>query len=817
MHVAYLQFFKPDSLLAMGDWPGAAQQKFDNYWSERFTVQVPLSLIHLVMPWLPQLEERVAEVGAAATGSMVTMPKTLSVLAEVGIQDALELAEEYPNNAMHAILLKSSEFLDLLQRYKQHKRAGTFEYYRPLSPGQKVVRGFTDLSMKLDNLADLLRSGVGPYSAQQAQQLQQQAAGTPRLTGPSMETLLQQQRCDLDRLAEAAASMPAGYSDDEEDGALLLRKAGITLPAEALAGGVAPLAAQQQHEEHGCQATGPLQLQLPMLASAHTGDAAKQQQKQGQDAQMHDHRGTRQVPQQQGQLLSDGVQTMAVVEPPADDDPATPSNKLQLQHDIEVMTTGKRHQRQWFTGADGFGEQLRQQQDHEQEQQRQFWQQQRTQQHAMLSWQQEALQRPHQLLTGQAQQLPMPTGMLQAPLTAHQMALPVQSLQPSQQPFGILAPHTLSHPSTANTFPPVPDLNAPPQWGIGIEGSMHSSSMVPYSYALQLAVQLASSMAQQGAAALGAPTHQQLPSVQHQQQQHQHTSMHDSKAINQPGNYKVPTLGQLQSVAGALQWYTDYKLPCGATPQQLEERGTSWRQGFKRNGKRFSEIKQLIAAVRARAAGSSGKRQPLTTDATTAAAMDAERVSDRMSLPKYYDSKFVARAPRRRQEQQQQQTRDSGSSSSSSSDSEPPTAAGARAAAAARVPEQLQASKQERPRPRAAAAHARKGGSAGVARAADGAVPEQQMLGHKPRRTAPRGKGGAHGGNEPPNAAIGGSAALRMAPAPVRRGPPLHTGGRSTAVLRGQVTPTQSSGEENAGDCDDFDLEEDLRSTRRRR
>ncbi len=113
-------------------------------------------------------------------------------------------------------------------------------------------------------------------------------------------------------------------------------------------------------------------------------------------------------------------------------------------------------------------------------------------------------------------------------------------------------------------------------------------------------------MAQQGAATLGAPTYQQLPGVQHQQQQHQLTSMHDSKAINQPGNYKVPTLGQLQSVAGALQWYTDYKLPCGATPQQLEERGTSWRQYFQRDGKRFSEIKHLIAAVRARAVGSSG-------------------------------------------------------------------------------------------------------------------------------------------------------------------------------------------------------------------
>jgi hypothetical protein len=51
------------------------------------------------------LREQVEEMGNAALPSRRALPKLLSYLAVVVVQDALELAERFPNNPVHRQLL----------------------------------------------------------------------------------------------------------------------------------------------------------------------------------------------------------------------------------------------------------------------------------------------------------------------------------------------------------------------------------------------------------------------------------------------------------------------------------------------------------------------------------------------------------------------------------------------------------------------------------------------------------------------------------------------------------------------------------------
>lgn len=54
--------------------------------------------------------QRVKELGKEATNSMRSVPQALDYLAVVVVQDALEDAEKYPSNPVHALLLKSPVF-----------------------------------------------------------------------------------------------------------------------------------------------------------------------------------------------------------------------------------------------------------------------------------------------------------------------------------------------------------------------------------------------------------------------------------------------------------------------------------------------------------------------------------------------------------------------------------------------------------------------------------------------------------------------------------------------------------------------------------
>jgi len=48
--------------------------------------------------------------GAKASNSVRSMPQTLRYLAQVMVQDALELADKYSNNRFHQALIQNSQF-----------------------------------------------------------------------------------------------------------------------------------------------------------------------------------------------------------------------------------------------------------------------------------------------------------------------------------------------------------------------------------------------------------------------------------------------------------------------------------------------------------------------------------------------------------------------------------------------------------------------------------------------------------------------------------------------------------------------------------
>lgn len=104
--------FTAEALLALAFWPGAAQKDFTGYWAERFHVAVPEDLVQALMPGLSSLEQEVAQAAAAnkpnkAAAHLATI---LRMGATVVVQDAVELAEQFPHNPVHAMLLQKDSF-----------------------------------------------------------------------------------------------------------------------------------------------------------------------------------------------------------------------------------------------------------------------------------------------------------------------------------------------------------------------------------------------------------------------------------------------------------------------------------------------------------------------------------------------------------------------------------------------------------------------------------------------------------------------------------------------------------------------------------
>ncbi|KAK3265000.1 hypothetical protein CYMTET_26284 [Cymbomonas tetramitiformis] len=106
---SYLKFFPVDGLLGAGLWPNAAQKQFDHFWDPRFFPNVS-DIVQALAPWIATLKEIVRGMGAAATPSMRSIHEVCKYFVTVAIQDALELAEDTPNNPVHAMLLNNATF-----------------------------------------------------------------------------------------------------------------------------------------------------------------------------------------------------------------------------------------------------------------------------------------------------------------------------------------------------------------------------------------------------------------------------------------------------------------------------------------------------------------------------------------------------------------------------------------------------------------------------------------------------------------------------------------------------------------------------------
>jgi Centromere DNA-binding protein complex CBF3 subunit, domain 2 len=107
---SYLTFFKIDGLLGAGDWADDITSIRKSFWAERFEANVSNSMLEHVMPWLPELRQTIQELGNKATTSMKAFPELMAYLGTVLVQDALELAAQYPDHPIHQHLADSAEF-----------------------------------------------------------------------------------------------------------------------------------------------------------------------------------------------------------------------------------------------------------------------------------------------------------------------------------------------------------------------------------------------------------------------------------------------------------------------------------------------------------------------------------------------------------------------------------------------------------------------------------------------------------------------------------------------------------------------------------
>jgi hypothetical protein len=104
--------FTAEALLALAFWPGAAQKDFSGYWAERFACAVPEELVQYLMPGLSAIEQEEAAAAAGGKPSAVAEHyiRMLRTCAVVAVTDGLELAEKYPDNPVHNLLLEHSAF-----------------------------------------------------------------------------------------------------------------------------------------------------------------------------------------------------------------------------------------------------------------------------------------------------------------------------------------------------------------------------------------------------------------------------------------------------------------------------------------------------------------------------------------------------------------------------------------------------------------------------------------------------------------------------------------------------------------------------------
>lgn len=130
MYDAYLRSYSRSALLAAAGWDPAEEFMF---FSERFYIEVPESLVAAVSPYLGHLREQAKHLSRDTPRPSVNAAvKLIHYLTVVLIQDAAAgLAEEFPDHDVMSYLMGFQEFRDLVTQHKANCAQGAFDHLRP--------------------------------------------------------------------------------------------------------------------------------------------------------------------------------------------------------------------------------------------------------------------------------------------------------------------------------------------------------------------------------------------------------------------------------------------------------------------------------------------------------------------------------------------------------------------------------------------------------------------------------------------------------------------------------------------------------------
>jgi hypothetical protein len=146
---------------------------------------VPKELVLWTFPFLDKLEQDVEKMGAKASNSVRSMPQTLRYLAQVMVQDALELADKYSNNRFHQALIQNSQFQELKEDYATKKFTNYFADQRPKSD-REATRELTAMVATL--LKRTENKSCLPTAASRPERMQKASFFSWRMRGPQPTT-----------------------------------------------------------------------------------------------------------------------------------------------------------------------------------------------------------------------------------------------------------------------------------------------------------------------------------------------------------------------------------------------------------------------------------------------------------------------------------------------------------------------------------------------------------------------------------------------------------------------------------------------------
>jgi hypothetical protein len=187
IQTTYLARYSPDMVLAMGDWPGVAQQNLGTYFHDRFFMGLSAELLHKIYPFLPKLKADIDRLVAAkkSTSSANSVYEALLMLGTAVFQDALEIFSTQDPLLQNRCLMKLMQepmFVDKLTEYKELKKSGVFHINRPASLQEQVA----SMNARLEGLVAAIYSIGRPLPQAKAAAEEHMRAIIKQLQGPGV-------------------------------------------------------------------------------------------------------------------------------------------------------------------------------------------------------------------------------------------------------------------------------------------------------------------------------------------------------------------------------------------------------------------------------------------------------------------------------------------------------------------------------------------------------------------------------------------------------------------------------------------------------